>query len=111
MKYMTVLACLIAATVAESYGDATIRIGLFQRAGTARVFTMLAGGFLLFVYGTLLNLAPLPFSRVVGFYIATLFVVWQVVTFIAFRNIPSPPIVVGGTLIIVGGLVVSFWRV
>jgi hypothetical protein len=34
--------------------------------------------------------------RVVGLYIATLFVVWQVINFIAFRTLPTLPIVVGG---------------
>ena len=58
----------------------------------------------------MLNLAPLPFERVVGLYIATLFCVWQVVTFVTFRTLPSPPILAGGTLIVAGGLVVSFWQ-
>jgi len=58
----------------------------------------------------MLNLAPLPFARIVGFYIATLFVVWQVVTFLKFHTSPSAPILVGGALIVAGGLVVSFWK-
>jgi len=110
MKYLIVLGCLIVATVAESFGDATVRIGLFERTGIVRVSTILGGGALLLVYGIMLNLAPLPFNRVVGFYIATLFVVWQVVTFVTFRTAPNAPILLGGTLIIVGGLVVSFWK-
>jgi len=110
MKYLIVLGCLIVATVAESFGDATVRIGLFERTGIVRVSTILGGGALLLVYGIMLNLAPLPFNRVVGFYIATLFVVWQVVTFVKFRTAPNAPILVGGTLIVVGGLVVSFWK-
>jgi len=110
MKYLIVLGCLIVATVAESFGDATVRIGLFDRTGIVRGSTLLGGGALLLVYGIMLNLAPLPFNRVVGFYIATLFVVWQVVTFVTFRTAPNAPILLGGTLIIVGGLVVSFWK-
>ena len=65
---------------------------------------------LLFAYGILLNLAPLPFERVVGLYIATLFCVWQIVSFVAFRSLSSPQIMVGGLLIIVGGLIVTFWQ-
>jgi small multidrug resistance family-3 protein len=57
----------------------------------------------------MLNLAPLPFERVVGLYIATLFLVWQIVTFVTFRTPPSLPVLVGGTLIVLGGLVVTFW--
>ena len=70
---------------------------------------MLAGAALLFGYGSTLNLAPVEFGQVVGLYIATLFVVWQIINFIAFRAFPSLPIVVGGLLIIAGGMVVTFW--
>ena len=98
------------ATVAESFGDATVRIGLFERAGLARVATIVGGGALLLMYGIMLNLAPLPFNRIVGFYIATLFVVWQIVNFATFRAPLSAPIITGGALIVIGGLVVSFWK-
>jgi len=110
MKHLIVLVCLVIATAAESFGDATIRIGLFERAGAARLATILGGGALLLVYGMMLNLAPLPFNRIVGFYIATLFVVWQVVNFVTFHSRPSPPILAGGALIVIGGLVVSYWK-
>jgi small multidrug resistance family-3 protein len=69
-----------------------------------------AGGLLLLGYGSFLNLAPVDFGRVVGLYIATLFVVWQVINFIFFRAIPSVPILVGGTLIVLGGLLVTYWK-
>jgi small multidrug resistance family-3 protein len=110
MKYLIVLLFLVVATVAESFGDATIRIGLFERAGAVRLATILGGGALLLVYGVMLNLAPLPFNRIVGFYIATLFVVWQVVNFVTFRSLPNAPILAGGALIVIGGLVVSFGK-
>jgi hypothetical protein len=58
----------------------------------------------------MLNLAPLEFGRVVGLYIATLFVVWQVVNFISFRATPDLPVIIGGALIVVGGAIVSFAR-
>ena len=97
------------ATTFEASGDALVRIGLFERIGAARVGVMAGGAVLLFGYGLMLNLAPLPFERVVGLYIATLFLVWQVVSFITFKSIPSLPIMAGGALIVAGGLLVSFW--
>lgn len=109
LGYLIVWACLIAATAFETTGDAVVRIGLFERAGIARAGVVAGGGLLLIGYGVMLNLAPLPFSRVAGLYIATLFVMWQLVSFAAFRAIPTPPILVGGALIIAGGLIVSFW--
>ena len=103
-------AFLIAATTLETSGDAIVRLGLFERSGPARVGVVLGGGALLLGYGVMLNLAPLPFERVVGLYIATLFVLWQVMSFAFFRAIPSLPALVGGAQIITGGLIVSFWR-
>jgi len=87
-----------------------VRIGIYSHAGLLRVGLLAAGGLLLLGYGSLLNLAPVEFGRVVGLYIATLFVVWQVINFMVFRSIPSVPILVGGALIVAGGLLVTYWR-
>jgi len=43
-------------------------------------------------------------------YVATLFVVFQITNYIFFRTIPTPAVLVGGVLIVMGGLVVSLWR-
>jgi small multidrug resistance family-3 protein len=108
-KSILAFVILVAATALESFGDAVVRIGLFNRSG-AQVTTLLGGGILLFGYGTLLNFAPVPFERVVGLYITTLFCVWQAVSFATFRTLLSIPVMVGGLLIVVGGLVVTFWQ-
>jgi small multidrug resistance family-3 protein len=65
---------------------------------------------LLLAYGTFLNLAPLDFGRVIGLYLATLFVVWQVINFIVFRALPTLPTLIGGALVIAGGAIITFWR-
>lgn len=103
------LILLIIATILEVSGDAVVRIGIYSHAGLLRAGLMAAGGLLLLGYGSFLNLAPVEFGRVAGLYIAILFVVWQVINFIVFRSIPSVPILVGGTLIIAGGLLVTYW--
>ena len=109
LKVLGVWAILIAATAMEASGDAAVRIGLFQRTGAIRIGTLATGAALLFGYGVAVNLTRLPFERVVGLYIATLFLVWQLVSYFTFRSIPRTPIVVGGTLIVIGGLLVTFW--
>ncbi|SHN79425.1 hypothetical protein [Bradyrhizobium erythrophlei] len=101
---------LILATSLETFGDAIVRIGLGQTAWLPRGGLFLAGAILLFGYGVSLNLAPIEFNRVAGFYIATLFIVWQVVNLIMFRTLPDMPILVGGALIVGGGLIVTFWN-
>jgi small multidrug resistance family-3 protein len=104
------LLLLVVATALEASGDAVVRIAIYNHAGLARLGLFLAGAALLFGYGSLLNLAPLEFSRVVGLYIATLFVVWQIINFIAFHSTPTVPIMLGGTLIVAGGSIVTYWH-
>ncbi len=101
---------LIAATTLETFGDAIVRIGIAQDAWLPRAVLFLAGAILLFGYGFSLNLAPIEFNRVVGLYIATLFIMWQIVNLIVFRTPPGMPILLGGLLIVVGGLIVTFWQ-
>jgi hypothetical protein len=100
---------LLAATSLEAFGDAVVRMGIGQTAWLPRSALFLAGALLLFGYGLSLNLAPIEFGRVVGLYIATLFIVWQLVNLIVFRSPPGMPVWFGGSLIIVGGLIVTFW--
>jgi hypothetical protein len=101
---------LIVATALETFGDAVVRIGIGQTAWLPRSGLFLAGAVLLFGYGVSLNLAPIEFNRVVGLYIAILFVTWQLVNLIVFRSPPGIPVLLGGALIVVGGLVVTFWE-
>jgi hypothetical protein len=100
---------LVVATTLETFGDAIVRIGIGQPAWLARGGLFAAGALLLFGYAVSLNLAPVEFNRVVGLYISTLFVVWQIVNLIVFRTVPELPVLAGGTLIIAGGLIVTFW--
>jgi hypothetical protein len=104
------LILLVIATILEVSGDAIVRMAIYQHVGAARIALFLAGAALLFGYGSFLNLAPIEFGRVVGLYLATLFVVWQVINFIAFRTLPTMPILVGGGLVIAGGAIITFWK-
>ncbi|GAC1464279.1 MAG: hypothetical protein PVSMB1_14390 [Gemmatimonadaceae bacterium] len=101
---------LLVATTLEVSGDAVVRMAIYEYVGWARVLPILVGAILLFGYGSFLNLAPLEFGQVVGLYIATLFVIWQVINYVAFRTLPSLPSVVGGALIVLGGAIVTFWK-
>lgn len=104
------LVFLVVATTLEVSGDAIIRKAIFDYVGPYRIGVFLLGAVLLFGYGSFLNLAPVTFGRVVGLYIATLFVVWQVIGYVAFRTMPTMPILVGGALVITGGAVITFWQ-
>ena len=92
--------------------DAIVRIALHSHSGITptRIALFALGAALVFGYATFLNLAPLEFGDVVGLYIATLFIVWQIVNFAFFRTLPSVPALAGGALIVVGGGIVAFWH-
>jgi hypothetical protein len=104
------LILLVIATLLEVSGDAVVRMAIYNHVGAFRIALFLAGAALLFGYGSFLNLAPIEFGRVVGLYIATLFVVWQVINFIFFRTLPTMPIFVGGGMVIAGGAIITFWQ-
>jgi hypothetical protein len=101
---------LLVATTLEVSGDAVIRLAIYHHTGTIRAIFFAAGALLLLGYGSSLNTAPVAFERIVGLYIATLFVVWQVINFIVFRTPPGLPVWLGGLLVIAGGLLITFWR-
>jgi len=111
LQGIPIVILLLVATTMEVSGDAVVRIAIYNHAGAARMGLFLAGAVLLLGYGTFVNLAPLDFGQVVGLYIATLFIVWQVINFMVFRAVPSVPIIVGGALIVLGGAIVSFYKV
>ena len=69
------------AAVLEAVGDAIVRLALHAQSPLARVGFFVIGGLLLTLYGTSLNLAPVEFATVVGLYIATLFVTFQIANY------------------------------
>jgi len=110
LQSMPIVLLLLIATTLEVSGDAVVRLAIFQHAGIVRVALLLAGAALLLGYGSFLNIAPVDFGRVVGLYIATLFVVWQIINFLVFRTLPGLPVWLGGTLVVAGGLLATFWH-
>jgi hypothetical protein len=101
---------LLVATILEVSGDAVVRTALYDHVGPARAVLFIAGAGLLLGYGTFLNLAPFEFGKVVGLYLATLFIVWQVINFLAFRALPTMPIVGGGVLAVAGSAIITFFE-
>lgn len=101
---------LIVATTLEVSGDALLRKSMFQFTGAYRVVCMLISAALLLGYGAALNMAPVEFGKVVGLYIATLFIIWQIINFLVFHTVPPLSVLVGGALIVTGGLIVTFGK-
>ena len=110
MKTLYPLFFLIVATAFETSGDAIVRKAIFDYSGLTKLGMMLVGALFLFIYGYTLNRAPLEFGQVVGLYIATLFVMWQFINYFAFGAVPTLPVLVGGSLIVTGGLLITYWK-
>jgi small multidrug resistance family-3 protein len=110
MSKLAIFGLIVAATAFESVGDALVRLGLKSNVQSVRLGWFALGGALLFAYGLFLNLPPVPFGRIVGLYIASLFVMFQIVNLVIFRTLPTLPVLVGGALVVAGGLIVAFWE-
>ena len=94
------LIILIIASALEVGGDALIRL-----VGGA-TYGMAAGALTLFAYGLVVNRSGLDFNRLMGVYIAIFFLVSQAISFILFKQIPDDRILLGGSFIVTGGLLI-----
>jgi drug/metabolite transporter (DMT)-like permease len=107
---MKVLAFVIAATIFEAVGDAVMRIALHYHVMPGRMALFAVATVLLAMYGASLNLAPVEFAEATGIYMACLFVAFQVVNYLFFRQKPSPAILLGGAFIVIGAVIISVWK-
>jgi hypothetical protein len=103
------LILLIAASL-EVFGDACFQSGLYRSSGAARGLWFAGGIAILAGYGLFVNLPPWDFGKLLGVYVALFFLVAQIVAKVRFGQSPTTPILVGGTLIVTGGLVITFWK-
>ncbi|WP_234729574.1 hypothetical protein [Acidocella facilis] len=101
---------LLLAACFEAGGDALVRLGLHNHSGITRLPWFAAGAVVLFIYGVTVNSPPWDFGRLLGVYVTLFFVVAQIINFAVFGMRPGLPILAGGTLIVAGGLLMTFWR-
>jgi small multidrug resistance family-3 protein len=71
---------------------------------------MLAGATVLYGYGLILNLGPFDWGRLIGAYVATFFVVGQIINLVVFATWPTLPIMIGGAFILTGGIIITAWQ-
>jgi drug/metabolite transporter (DMT)-like permease len=108
---MKIFAFIIVATIFEAVGDAVMRIGLQTSSGLpARIALFGIATVLLAMYGLFLNLAPVEFATVTGIYLASLFVMFQIVNFLFFQHVPSPGVLLGGAFMVTGAAIIYFWK-
>ncbi|HEY0760480.1 MAG TPA: hypothetical protein VGD59_14610 [Acidisarcina sp.] len=101
---------LFLAAFLEVFGDSYFHSGLHPASGGARLLPILIGVGLLAVYGLLINTPRWEFGKLIGVYVAVFFLTAQLVAKIRFSESPSRPILLGGSLIVGGGLIIAFWK-
>jgi small multidrug resistance family-3 protein len=62
------------------------------------------------LYGMVVNVPRWDFGKLLGIYVVMFFLMAQLQAKMRFGQSPTPPIYVGGALIVAGGLVIAFWR-
>ncbi len=110
MNNGTALLVLLGAAILEAGGDALVRAGLHNPALLRRILCLLLGGLVLFAYGCAVNAPRWDFGRLLGVYVVFFFVVAQAIAWLFFGQKPPLSIMVGGSFIVLGGLIISFWK-
>ena len=101
---------LLLAAFLEAYGDSFFQSGLHRSAGMARYLAFAMGAVTLALYGLTVNTPPWDFGKLLGAYVVLFFLVAQVLAKIRFQQSPTAPILLGGSLIVAGGAVITFWK-
>ena len=101
---------LLLAASFEAYGDSCFQQGLHRASGITRYAAFALGTLALAGYGLVVNTPPWDFGKLLGLYVVLFFVVAQVLAKVRFQQSPTLPIVVGGSLIVAGGAVITLWK-
>ena len=105
-RFHPTLVLLIAALL-EVGGDAIVRGALHRDSPFARWTLFLIGGCVLFAYGWLVNAPPWNFGELLGLYVVFFFVIAQAISWIAFGQMPTRAVMLGGLLVVSGGIVIA----
>jgi len=103
-------AVLLFAAFLEAFGDACFQSGLYRSTGFSRGMFLAGGAAILAFYGLTVNIPRWDFGKLLGVYVVLFFLVAQILARVRFHQTPTPPIYVGGSLIVAGGLVIAFWK-
>ena len=106
----TMFVLLVVAATLEVLGDAFFQSAVHRSSGLWRWLFLAAGGGTLSLYGLVVNLPRWDFGKLLGVYVVAFFVIAQIVAKVRFNQPTSLPTLVGGSMIMVGGAVIAFWK-
>jgi hypothetical protein len=98
------------AALLEALGDSFFQVAFYRSAGAMRAIWFVTGALVLASYGSVVNIPRWDFGKLLGVYVVLFFIMAQILNKVRFQQAPTPPIYVGGSLIVVGGLVIAFWK-
>ena len=101
---------LAVAAFLEVFGDACFQTAMYQANGSRRAGWFVLGSLVLILYSLFVNTPKWDFGKLLGVYVVLFFVVAQIVAKVRFQQSPTPPIYVGGALIVLGGAVMTLWK-
>jgi hypothetical protein len=104
------LGVLAVAAFLEAWGDSFFQAGFYRSAGFMRILMLLAGMAVLALYGSTVNIPRWDFGKLLGVYVALFFLAAQILAKVRFGQSPTPPVYLGGAMILAGGLVMAFWK-
>jgi hypothetical protein len=103
-------AVLLLAAFLEAYGDSCFQSGLYRTSGAPRYVAFAGGALALVLYGLTVNTPPWDFGKLLGLYVVLFFLVAQVLAKVRFHQAPRASVLLGGSLIVAGGAVITFWK-
>ena len=101
---------LTIAAFLEAWGDSFFQSAFYRSTGTSRLIAIFCGTIVLALYGSTVNLPRWDFGKLLGVYVVLFFLAAQLLAKLRFGQSPTLPIYLGGSLIVIGGCVVAFWK-
>jgi small multidrug resistance family-3 protein len=98
---------LAIAAFLEAYGDSCFQSALYRASGMSRVLAFVGGAASLVAYGLIVNGPRWEFGKLLGVYVVLFFCLAQIIARVKFGQAPTLPILMGGALICLGGVIIS----
>jgi hypothetical protein len=107
MSRSTTIAVLFLAAMLEAGGDALIRACLHKTLPWQKASLFAVAARVLFACGCTVNSPPWDFGKLLGLYVVFFFLTAQTISWLAFKQLPSLAVLVGGLFILTGGIIIA----